>query len=261
MIKNNNKKNLIFAKNLFSGKKILVTGATSGIGKNTALMLNKLGAKLILIGRDNDKLNEVKNDLGNSHSYFCCDLSEEDKILDVFNNLSNNFLPIDGVFHSSGNIVIKSLKITRTKDLYKMISTTASVAICLGKAAMNSKFFKENSSILFMSSVSSICGNEGLSAYAASKGAIDSLVKTMSVELSKRKIRINSLVAGAVETPLHKNLIKNLSNEGIENYRKKHLLGFGTETDITDLAIFILSDGSRWITGSNLIIDGGYSAI
>lgn len=251
----------IFRKNLFSNKTILVTGATSGIGKSTAIKLSNLGANLILIGRNLDKLKILENELGRAHLYLEKDLSEEDSILNIFKNIPEKYLPLDGIFHSSGNSLIKSIKISKTNDLYKLMSISTSVALCMGRAAMNKKFFNENSSLVFMSSVSSICGSEGIAAYAASKGAINSLVKSLALELSKRKIRVNSLISGAVKTPMHTELTKNLTKEGIKNYENKHLLGFGEEKDIANLAAFILSDGARWITGSSIIIDGGYSAV
>ncbi len=251
----------IFIKNLFSEKTILITGATSGIGKSTALQLSNLGAKLILIGRTPDKIKILKNEIGLEHLYLEKDLSEEDSILNLFKTIPEKYLPLDGLFHSSGSSIVKSIKISKTNDLYRLMSVSTAVALCIGRVAMNKKFFNENSSVVFMSSVSSICGSEGISAYAASKGAINSLVKSLASELSKRKIRVNGLISGAIKTPMHDELTKNLTQEGIINYENKHLLGFGEEKDIANLATFILSDGAKWITGSSIIIDGGYSAV
>lgn len=254
-------KKIIFDKTIFRGKKIIITGATSGIGEDSSYFLNELGANLILLGRNTEKLNKLKENLGNKHEFINCDLSEEDCIFNIIKNLPDKFLPLDAAFHASGSELIKSMKITKTKDLYKLISNSAAVALSLGRAALNKNLFKENASLIFMSSVSSICGTEGMTAYASSKGCIDSMIKSMSIELATRNIRINSIVAGAIKTPMHSKILNKMSKESILNYEKKHPLGFGSCEDISNLVSFLISDASKWITGTSIIVDGGYSAI
>ncbi len=251
----------IFAPNIFFKKNFFVTGATSGIGEFTSLALSKLGANLILIGRDKSKLLNLKKKLGEKHLYLQLDLSKDDSIFETFKKLPTKSLPLHGGFHASGSELVKPLSITKAKDLYKSISNASAVALSIGRAAASKKLFEDNSSIVFMSSISSKYGTEGMSVYSSSKGCIDSMVKSMAIELIKRKIRFNSINAGAVNTPMHKKLLTNMSPESILNYEKKHPLGFGSPDDISNLVIFLLSDASKWITGTSIVIDGGYSSI
>tara|TARA_B100000989_G_scaffold262072_1_gene213395 strand:+ start:2254 stop:3036 length:783 start_codon:yes stop_codon:yes gene_type:complete len=253
--------NSIFVPGIFNQRKFLVTGATSGIGEETSKVLSELGAKLILVGRDISKLENLKKIIGEKHFFIQLDLSEDDSIYKTIKSLPADLLPLDGAFHSSGSEFIKPLNIIKAKDLYNSISNSSAVALSIGRAAANKKCFKDSSSIVFMSSISSKFGAEGMTVYSSSKGCIDSMVKSMSIELSKRKIRFNSINAAAVETPMHKKVIKNMSKEAILNYEKKHPLGFGSTKDISNLVVFLLSDASSWITGTSVIIDGGYSAV
>ncbi|MDC3203592.1 SDR family oxidoreductase [Prochlorococcus sp. AH-716-B04] len=249
-----------FNKNLLKGKTILITGATSGIGEKTSFLLNELGANLILIGRNDEKLKALKNKMGESNLYIKLDLSKEDSIFQAIKNLPNEFLPLNGAFHSSGNELIKSLSITKTKDLYKSISNSSAVALSISRAASNSRLFKNNSSIIFMSSVSSILGTSGMTAYAASKGCIDSMVKSVAIEVAPRNVRVNSIIAGAVISPMHEKLTEKMSTDSIKKYEIKHPLGFGSCEDIANLVVFLISDASKWITGTSIVIDGGFSA-
>ena len=114
-------------------------------------------------------------------------------------------------------------------------------------------------SIVFMSSVASLIGQSGMSIYSASKGAIDAAMRSLACELAENKIRVNSIVAAAVETEMHQRLTKNMSTETLNTYKEKHLLGFGQAEDIANAATFLLSNASKWITGTTMVVDGGYS--
>lgn len=118
----------------------------------------------------------------------------------------------------------------------------------------------DNSSVIFMSSVAGISGTPGLAAYSASKSALIGLTKSLALEFAHRKIRFNCLLSGAVISPMHERLIKNLSVNSIQDYESKHPLGFGEKDDIANIASFLLSEASKWITGTAISIDGGYSA-
>ena len=110
-----------------------------------------------------------------------------------------------------------------------------------------------------MSSIVSILGTTGLAYYSAIKSSINSICNSMAIEFASKGIRVNSILAGAVETNMHKEITEILSKDFIEKYERKHLLGFGKAEDISQMVSFLLSPGSRWITGSSIIIDGGFS--
>ena len=111
-----------------------------------------------------------------------------------------------------------------------------------------------------MSSISSVLSTTGISYYSAIKSSINSLCRSMAIELSPREIRVNSILAGAIETNMNKEIDSILSTEYIDKYRNKHLLGFGQPNDIANMVCFLLSPASSWITGSSIIVDGGYSS-
>lgn len=116
----------------------------------------------------------------------------------------------------------------------------------------------DGGSILFMSSVAGASGQVGMSAYAAAKAGIEGLTRCLACELAPRGIRANALAAGAVETPMHNRIARGAGEAGLEAYRNSHLLGFGTPEDVAAAAVFLLGPDSRWITGTTLVVDGGY---
>ena len=121
-------------------------------------------------------------------------------------------------------------------------------------------FSEDGGSIVFISSVMGVVGENGKTLYSMTKGALISAVKSMSVELAPRKIRVNAISPGMVETPMSKNAIYSRNEESLDKLRKMHPLGFGKPEDVANASVFLLSDASRWITGTNLIVDGGYLA-
>jgi NAD(P)-dependent dehydrogenase (short-subunit alcohol dehydrogenase family) len=111
-----------------------------------------------------------------------------------------------------------------------------------------------------MSSVSALRARQGMSAYSASRAAVDGMVRVLAWELAERRIRVNSIIAGAVETAMHDDFVQTASEELVRNYQQLHLLGFGKPEDVGYAAMFLLSDASRWVTGTNMVVDGGYTA-
>ena len=252
-----------FNKDLLLGKKILITGASSGIGADTAKLFADYGAGLILIGRSEDKLKIIKSNLKNSnlHITLKTDLSIDDEAFRVITNLPKNFLPLNGIFHSAGKELIKPTLLTKSADFKDLMSTTVQSALSMSRALAKKNIMCDNSSVIFMSSIAAISGTSGLAAYSASKSALIGLTKSLALEFSHRRIRFNSLLSGAVETPMHERLLQNLSPKSIEEYESKHPLGFGKKSDISNMATFLMSEASGWITGTSIVIDGGYSAI
>jgi NAD(P)-dependent dehydrogenase (short-subunit alcohol dehydrogenase family) len=133
-------------------------------------------------------------------------------------------------------------------------------AFGLVRALLKKSAMHDGGSMIFMSSFSSVRGKQGMSAYCAAKAGLDGMVRALALEVASRRIRVNSIVAGAVETEMHQSIVADINEEAVEDYRSRHPLGFGQPEDVANAAIFLLSDASRWITGSAMAVDGGAAA-
>ncbi len=236
------------------GKTILVTGASSGIGKATAVECARMSARLIITGRNQERLNEVFNLLeGEGHFSFCGDLCDS-LFLD---SLVNNLPELDGVFHSAGIIMHLPFKFTTNEKLDKIFDINFRIPTILSSILVRKKKIKKDGSFVFMSSVSGVLGTyPGGSLYSATKGAINGMLKGMALDLAPQGIRVNSIIAGMIETNImHEEIV---TPEQLEKDKKRYPLGrYGKPEEIAYAAIYLLSDASLWTTGSNILIDGG----
>lgn len=251
-----------FADSLFEGKRFLITGGTSGLGLGVGRFLRQLGAFIVLSGRDQEALAKIQSEFGDSNcGVQSADLSSFDASHDFAENVIENYGPFDGYFHSAGESVIKPLRLLRETDVEKAFNaaTIAPLAICSALAragAMKSS----GSSIVLMSSISSIAGRQGMVAYSASRAAINGLVRSAAIELAQKNIRVNAILAGAVLTEMHSKIKQSSTSSSMSDYEQRHPLGFGEVQDIANVVAFLLSDGAKWVTGTCLTIDGGYTA-
>ena len=252
---------MIFAENCLEGRLILVTGASSGLGRETALLLGRLGARLALVGRDEGRLEEVAGQLGGGgHRVLPADLSDDKAADDLVTALVRDEGPLHGIFHSAGVSIVAPMRMTKRPQLEAMFGAAVFGGLGLARAASRKGTMCEGGSIVFMSSVSALRGRKGMVGYSAAKAATSGLVRALAVELADRGIRVNAIAAGAVETQMHEDFANSVSAEMMDNYRALHPLGFGRPSDVAHAAAFLLSDASRWITGIDLSVDGGYSA-
>lgn len=252
---------MIFREDLFSDKTLLVTGASSGIGRDFCISASKLGVKLRLFGRDKDRLASVKSKLaGSGHLTFTDDISGVDGFrLSVMKIAKENGL-LDGVFHAAGMNQFDSLKRGSDTNIQKNFDASFRGSVAILAACARKDVMSPNSAIVLMSSVAGHSGQKGMSLYCASKSAIDGLVRAAAVEMAEREITVNSIVSGAVDTEMHREALSWMNEEAIKEYKKKHLLGFGESKDITQAAIYLLSPAAKWITGTNMVVDGGLLA-
>ena len=242
------------------GKKILVTGASSGIGRASSIMLAECGAQLVLCGRNIDRLNDAKSKLNNQniHSIENLDFTSLDQIASDLEIIVKRHGPFDGVFHSAGVSLLKPVKLITDRDVRNVLGPSLYAALALGKIFAKKTNLKDDSSIVFMSSVAAHSGQQGMTLYSSSKAAIEGMIRSLASELANRGIRANSIAAGGVITEMHQKMVGNSHEDLVKAYQDMHLLGFGKPEDIAGLVVYLMSDISRWMTGSTVVLDGGY---
>ena len=251
----------VFSDNCLAGGTYLVTGASSGIGKETALKISQCGGKVILSGRNEVRLKETFASLasGVTHATYVQSLSNADETSDWLKEIIKSHGPFSGVFHAAGIELIRPVRLINQTQLNEILGSSLFAAFGISREVSKKNAMIEGGSIVFMSSVAGTTGEIGQTAYSAAKSAINGLVRSLACEVSPKRIRVNSIVAGAVESEMLKRLADTSGQDMITNFEKNHLLGFGKVSDIANAAIFLMSDAGSWITGSNLVIDGGFS--
>ncbi len=245
-----------------NNKNIIITGASSGIGRQCAITFSQFGANIILVARNKEKLEQTLNKLNKgNHITFAHDLTEYDKLEEIINISVGKIGRISGFVHSAGIEMILPLKGMQPSYYEKMFAINVIAGFEIAKIISKKKYLDEKgASFVFISSVMGILGQPGRVGYCSSKGALISGVKAMSLELAKKNIRVNCVLPGVVETEMSNEMFQRLSEESKKEIVDMHPLGLGMPEDIANASAFLLSDASRWMTGSNLIVDGGYSA-
>jgi len=245
-----------------TGKRILITGASSGIGKSIAIECSKMGAELILLGRNEERLNETLSSLtkGPNHCYFSFDFSEGHDFGEIGQKIVEGG-KLDGLVNCAGvtsTLPIKSISPERMRKIFDIN--------VFGAFEMAKWFTKKNvvvdegGSIVFIASVMGVMGEVGKTLYSMSKGALISGSKSMALELANRKIRVNTISPGVVMTPMVENGVYAQNDELFNKVIAKHPLGIGNTEDVAHSVIYLLSPAAKWITGTNIMVDGGYSA-
>jgi len=247
--------------NTFYNKKFLITGASSGIGKELAIFLSKLGATLIITARDKARLDKTFNLLnGKVHSQFSADISIPSEISDLMNNVYSEYGQLDGLVHCAGVQHTIPVQMISEESYDKLFNINTKSALFLSKAFRKKGRYNPNgSSVVFLSSAAALSGEAGISEYSASKLALQGLARSLASELSKQKIRVNCLAPGVVKTEMTENFLNALTPEQFLKIENRHLLGIGETEDVIGPIVFLLSDYAKWITGVNLSVDGGYT--
>jgi short-subunit dehydrogenase len=239
-------------------KYLLITGATSDIGTAIARKLSGTH-NLLLHGRDRVKLEELAEDIlsGNEIKIWVQDLSDCDSIASNLSALLSQLdIEVSDFVHCAGMVRILPLKNFRS-DYYKEIfSVNFYSAVEIVKILIRKPNVQALRNILFISAYFSKFGDKGNSIYAATKGAIDSFVKSLAVELAP-SVRVNSVLPGAIRTKMTGHLFE--EEQYMQNFYKRYLLGEGSCSDIAEMVSFLLSSSAKWITGQNMMVDGGAS--
>ena len=238
------------------GRTILVTGASSGIGRTTAIECSRMGSRLIITGRDRERLVEVLNELqGDGHQFIIADLTQADQV----DNLLSQLPVVDGVVLCAGQGTVVPFKMADRKKIDPIFEINYFAPVELLRLLIKKKKLANGASVVFVSSIGGVDSiTIGNSIYGASKAALNSAMRFCALELASKQIRVNSVCPGMVNTRLIQDGA--VSEEQHQTDMQKYpLKRYGEPEDIAHGIVYLLSNASSWVTGHSLVIDGGYT--
>jgi len=240
------------------GKNILITGASSGIGRATAIECSKMGATVFITGRNEIRLKETYNLLnGHNHVQIIADLKLNQDIQDLVDKLP----ALDGCVNNAGVVKTLMTSFINSDSLNEVLQINAIAPILLTQLLIKKKKLQKNSSIVFTSSVSGInVAAIGNVLYSTSKGAINGFVKNAALDLASKSIRVNSVCPGMIHTSIYDEGVIS-EDQLLEDMKKYPLKRYGKPEEVAYAIIYLLSDASAWVTGTNLLIDGGFTLL
>ena len=237
-------------------KTILITGASSGIGRTMAVLCAQQGARVIISGRNMAMLNETFSMLsGDYHQIVSADITVEADLKSLVNNIPK----LDGFVSNAGIAQPLLIQFAEKEDVEKVLNVNGIAAIQLTRLLIQEKKFNKNASIVFTSSMNgNRCAYIGSTIYAASKAMLTGFSKALALELAPKGIRVNTIEPGMIETDLLKDGA--ISADELDADKLKYpLKRYGKPEEVASVAVFLLSDATRWMTGSHILIDGGYT--
>ena len=250
----------VFAADCLKGRTYLVTGGSSGIGRAVSVLIAECGGRIIVSGRNASQLAQTLSSLPEcDHVTATHEFVDADTTADWIKDIAAHHGPLSGIFHGAGVELVRPVRLTKQEQVAGLFGAAVYGTFGIARAAAQKGVLNDRASMVLMSSVAGSRGQAGMSAYSAAKAAVDGLTRALSCEFAARMIRVNSVSAGAVATGMHDRLTNSMIPESVAAYENKHLLGFGTARDIASAVVFLLSDASRWITGTNMVVDGGYT--
>ena len=250
-----------FAADTLAGRHLLVTGASSGLGRAAAQIFASAGARMTLMGRDEARLEAARASLaGNGHGATATAFTDLETTANTVKAVASERGEIDGIFHSAGTELVRPMRMFKNDHATSLFEATLYGSLGIARAAASRGVVNDGASLVFMSSVAGLRGTAGMVGYSTAKAAVDGLVRGLACELAPRRIRVNSIAAGAVQTEMHERLARTLGDAALGDYERRHLLGFGRPEDVANAALFLLGNASTWITGATLSVDGGYTA-
>ncbi len=238
------------------GKTILVTGASSGIGRATAIVCSKMGATLLITGRNENRLNDTFSSLeGEGHKMTIADLSSTEGREQLLENVEK----LDGVVHCAGISGHKVFQFLKESEIEGMFEINFNTPLLISRDLVKKKKINKGGSIVFITSTSGILSSYmGGCLYSSTKGALNGLIKGMALELASKSIRVNSVMPSMVSTPIMDG--GQLTEEQFEEDKKRYpLKRYGYPEEVAYAVVYLLSDASAWTTGTNLLMDGGRS--
>ena len=243
------------------GKTIVVTGASSGIGRQCAIDCSRQGATVVAIARNEERLDETFSLLeGEGHLSICYDLTDLVHQKEMVSDIVTRMGMIDGLVNCAGISTTLPLKMMPPEKVEELFKTNVFATIELTRQVLNIKnVSKQGASVIFFASVMGCVGENAKSLYSMTKGALISGCRSLAIEYAPKKIRVNVISPGVVETAINRNQPYLADPEKRKYTESLHPLGLGTTEDIANACIYLLSEASRWVTGQNLIVDGGYT--
>ncbi len=238
-------------------KNIVVTGVTGGIGGKLASEIIRLGGNVCGVSRKVMKRDDFPAGEG-SFKHYECDLSDLAGIKEIAKKINGESGPVDGLVHCAGIEITAPLHLNDYEKYFSMFRVNTFAAFELVKHFSKKEYYGENASFVLISSLSAHEGARGKSVYAASKGALEGFLKPAAKELLKKGIRLNMVTPGIVNTAMNQSYFERLSGEQLENLKSGYPLGIGEPGFVADSILFLLSEKARWITGQNMLLDGGH---
>jgi NAD(P)-dependent dehydrogenase (short-subunit alcohol dehydrogenase family) len=244
------------------GRRILVTGASSGLGRATAILASRLGATVVCNGRDGQRLEQTLHQLeGTGHSAQPFDLKAVDGIAAWLESIATSVGPLHGLVHAAGVQSVLPLHLASPARWKDALLVNVETAIALAKAFQGRRVYAgDHGSMVFLSSVMGQVGAPGRVLYSLGKGAVEAMMRSLALELAPRKIRVNCVAPAFVKTAMLDEMAKVWTDEQRTQVERLHPLGLGEPDDVAGAVAFLLADTGRWVTGTVLRVDGGYSA-
>ena len=242
-----------------SGRRILVTGAASGIGRAAAILIGRLSGRVA--GVDQDRARTTANLEGSEHTQHVCDLRDTAGISQWMTDLATRWGQLHGIVHAAGLPCVVPLQVLKAESYRDVFAVNTQAALALARTFQSRKVYAgAHGSVVFISSVMALVGSPAAVGYSMSKAALIGMARSMAMELAPRGIRVNCVAPGFVRTPMFAQVAKSWDQEQEARVAALHPLGWGDPEDIANAIVFLLADTGRWITGTALTVDGGYTA-
>lgn len=235
------------------GKVAIITGSTSGMGKSAAFLFAKHGCKVVVVGRNEEEGKKVAEKIKKNAMFVKCDVSDESCVKKMIDEVIKKFGKIDILYNNAGILLQKPIDLTSAEEFESVIKVNLEGQFLCAKYALAK--MKQGASIINTASIAGLVGFPALTAYCASKGGIIALTRQLALDLAKKGIRVNCICPGAIDTPMTKGVTE-------EQIKQMVPLGrIGKPEEVANLALFLASDASSYITGSIIVIDGGATSL
>lgn len=244
-----------------TGKKIVVTGASQGIGKDTAIMLSKLGAQLVLIARNEENLKLTLEKLeGTGHKYYLLDINELEKIEPCIKSIVNDIGPVDGLVYAAGIVEDRPLRLFKPSVVSNSLNVNFNGFIEFVRCLSKKNNFNIGMRIVGISSVAAFSGDKAKTVYSASKAAMNGAVRCLAKELADKSICINTVAPGMIHTEMYENYLLQYGRDSNSKLLERQYLGIGKADDVAAAIAFLMSSAAKFITGVCLPVDGGFTS-
>jgi len=245
----------------FLGKRILITGASTGIGRACAVLLSQLGATLVLNGRDETQLANTLSLLdGDGHHVAPFDMSDIDNLCGWVKTISKQHGYLDGFVHCAGVQITKPIRLFDQQFFDQTMHVNLASAMAITKGFRQRRDKNRPGAIVFVSSIAGLIGQTGNIVYGTSKAGLMSLTRGLSMELLRDNIRVNCVAPALVATEMAQRTQQELNDMQYQHILDQHPMGIGQPSDVANAIAFLLSDSAKWINAVTLPIDGGYLA-